>query len=180
MIGGRSRHTRSDNFSNVFNEGPEGAGLKGTIDAQGVFSACPAPSVIYFLKIGKHVKIGYTTNLPGRIATLSTGSPVYPELILSVLGDRETERRIHDSLAETRVRGEFFQYEYRLDTFIRLIDDGDVSGAWSWLDATHPTARDQSKRRRHEVRVIARRQAKSELDAYYASLVAKRKEALGW
>ena len=56
--------------------------------------------VVYFLRNGDRVKIGTSTNLRGRISTLSLRPQ---DLALAVEGDQSTERAFHDRFREQRV-----------------------------------------------------------------------------
>ncbi|MFF0127336.1 GIY-YIG nuclease family protein [Streptomyces mirabilis] len=56
--------------------------------------------VVYFLRNGDRVKIGTSTNLRGRVSTLS----LRPQnLVLVVEGDQATERAFHDRFMQQRV-----------------------------------------------------------------------------
>ncbi len=65
----------------------------------------PAPGeVVYYMRIGNRVKIGWSTNLPGRLATIN------PEELLAVEpGGLAVERQRHRQFAHLRTHGEWFQ-----------------------------------------------------------------------
>ena len=54
-----------------------------------------AGEVVYFIRAGDAVRIGRTTNLPGRLKALATASAVPLELLAAVPGGRELETQLH-------------------------------------------------------------------------------------
>lgn len=71
---------------------------------------------VYFIKGGQLIKIGYTTDLEQRLASLQIASPA----VLTVVhwdpeGTREDERSYHDQLAAHRRQGEWFAAKPVLD-----------------------------------------------------------------
>jgi len=56
------------------------------------------------------VKIGACTNPARRLRMLNTGSPVRLEMVASMPGSIELERRIHKALTAVRERGEWFTH----------------------------------------------------------------------
>lgn len=54
------------------------------------------------------VKIGTTSNLTHRLASLQCGSPVPLQVVWSVPGDAALERHLHRALMEYRKHGEWF------------------------------------------------------------------------
>jgi hypothetical protein len=136
-------------------------------------------SVVYFVEIGKHIKIGFTTNLKQRLKSFLTSSPDV-RLLLAIPGDRSLERTLHDKLAECRVARELFGQEYRVLEFIAHFEYGGIERGLRFLEATSPAARAQRKAEEHAKRVGVARQSRAERDAYFASLVEERKNQLGW
>jgi hypothetical protein len=69
------------------------------------------PGVVYFIEaIGvEMIKVGFTRDLPKRLADLKTALPIDLRVLTTMPGDRETEARIQAALAEHRVRGEWFR-----------------------------------------------------------------------
>lgn len=64
------------------------------------------PSVVYYMRIGNRVKIGYSTNLPARVAS------VMPEEVLATeAGGRLLEDVRHRQFDQLRVIREWFRYE---------------------------------------------------------------------
>jgi Meiotically up-regulated gene 113 len=137
-------------------------------------------SSVYFVRIGKHVKIGYSTNVEQRMKAFATSTTERIELLLTMPGGRKEEVRLHNLLAEGRIAREFFHLDYRLDYFIRTAEAGDVEKAWAWLEDS------TAERRRHHAalarksRVAAAAMKKAEIDRHCAVLVADRKRRLGW
>jgi hypothetical protein len=70
-------------------------------------------SYIYAIKaVGTNrYKIGTTTDLKGRLATVQTGCPYPAQIVATWDGDRRLETAIHRELAEYRRVGEWFEIE---------------------------------------------------------------------
>ena len=79
----------------------------------------PAPipeSVIYFIRFGDRVKIGYTTKLERRLKQLP-----HDEVLAVVPGSRDDERALHARFAAFRVTGEWFTYTEPLRSHVLQI-----------------------------------------------------------
>jgi hypothetical protein len=75
-------------------------------------------SLVYYVQTGDRVKIGFTTHLAERMATL------VPERLLAVeRGDPKLERSRHKQFAALRTRGEWFRYESPLTEHIAGLTD---------------------------------------------------------
>lgn len=61
---------------------------------------------VYYMRIGNRVKIGWTTNLDGRMATINP-----EELLTTEPGNRILERARHHQFKELRTHGEWFRLE---------------------------------------------------------------------
>jgi hypothetical protein len=73
-----------------------------------------AGEVVYFVRAGNAIKIGRTTNLPGRLKALATASAVPLELLAAVPGGRELEARLHHRWRHLHLRGEWFRADEAL------------------------------------------------------------------
>jgi hypothetical protein len=61
---------------------------------------------VYYMRMGNRCKIGYTTNLRSRVATIN------PEELLGwEPGSRKLEQERHKQFADLRTHGEWFRYE---------------------------------------------------------------------
>jgi hypothetical protein len=136
-------------------------------------------SVVYFVEIGKHIKIGFTTNLKQRLKSFRTSSPDV-DLLLAIPGNRDLERTLHEKLSDCRIERELFRQEYRVTEFITNFNYGGLERGLRFLEVTDPTTRARRKAEDHSRRVAAARQSRAEKDAYFASIVADRKNRLGW
>lgn len=67
------------------------------------------PSVVYFLRAGGRIKVGRTSDLKGRMATLQTGSAYRISLMLSFSGGAVEEQILHRALKPWRLHGEWFR-----------------------------------------------------------------------
>lgn len=65
---------------------------------------------VYFIQQGEDgpVKIGYTTSIQNRLASLQTGSPYELKLLGFYEGTIEQEKTLHQLFAEERINGEWF------------------------------------------------------------------------
>lgn len=79
--------------------------------------------MIYFIRSGEFVKIGYTSKgtVDGRLADLQTGSPRELEPLVEVDGDRKVESALHSIFSEERVSGEWFTLSRRLIRTVGLL-----------------------------------------------------------
>lgn len=64
---------------------------------------------VYFIECAGKIKIGFTKNLPGRLAQFRTAHPDEITLIGAVHGSMFFERELHTRLAFHAVKGEWFQ-----------------------------------------------------------------------
>lgn len=75
-------------------------------------------SVVYFVRAGDFVKVGITTDLHRRLATLRTSNPHEVELLGVVLGGADRERHVHDALSSFHYRREWFRADPDLLTAV--------------------------------------------------------------
>ena len=86
--------------------------------------------MVYFVKSGDFMKIGYTKNVSKRIAQLSTGSPQKLELMGIVFGGVDTEKEYHTIFSSLHHKKEWFRYDGILKAFFsksRIPDKEDIS-----------------------------------------------------
>src|SRR3989304_5316933 len=133
--------------------------------------AIRAESVVYFVVIGKHVKIGFTTNLPRRLKAFMT-TTLEVELLICIPGDRTLEQTLHKRLVDARAGRELFRRDWRVQGFIDNYAYGGMARGIQWLDETTPQRQKQKRIEERAARTSAARQSKAELDAHYARLVA--------
>ena len=75
--------------------------------------------IVYFLKAGKEVKIGTTTNLNNRAREIQNSVfPVRVELLGVVDGGRSIEKAIHQEFRQANTWGEWFWCCATIKTFI--------------------------------------------------------------
>ena len=78
--------------------------------------------VVYFMRFGDRVKIGFTTNLRDRLRAVPND-----ELLGSMPGSRHTERKTHSHFAHLRIKGEWFSMGDDLLEFIAGLDKKPIS-----------------------------------------------------
>lgn len=82
---------------------------------QPVFSG-PHEPVVYFIVNGDRVKIGYSTNLGGRLSSLAQPKE---NAALTLAGGRELEAALHDRFKDARVgQSEWFKYTRDIKQFV--------------------------------------------------------------
>ena len=83
--------------------------------------------MIYFIKQGQYVKIGYTENLSRRVKELQTASPQPLKVLLTIPGSRETEKALHSFFSSKRVNGEWLHYGSlnKVDTLANITEAAD-------------------------------------------------------
>lgn len=86
-------------------------------------------SRVYFIRHGSAVKIGYSTDVHKRKASLQTASPGRLELLGTMPADRAKEREIHQLFHSLRLGGEWFSYTEKLKRFIVNNCDRHLSAA---------------------------------------------------
>lgn len=95
-----------------------------------------ARSVVYYMRLGPLVKIGWTTNLEGRREAINP-----QEVMATEPGGRDVERKRHQEFAALRVHGEWFTLESPLMEWVASLKpaerkSGDGMHMISTKDAT--------------------------------------------
>ncbi len=75
--------------------------------------------LIYFVRAGENVKIGFTQNVDQRVAQLQTFFPFQLEITLVLPGSLLTERQLHHRFRASRVTGEWFRHGPEIDAFVQ-------------------------------------------------------------
>lgn len=136
-------------------------------------------SVVYFVRIGKHIKIGVTNNLARRLKEFAT-TAFDLKVLVAIPGDRSLERRLHDLMQDSRLERELFRDDWRVIRFIEMYRYAGLEKAIQHLEESTPCALARRKEEARVERVVEARKSKAEKDAYFASLVADRKRRIGW
>lgn len=79
--------------------------------------------LIYFIRCGKYIKIGYSSNPEQRLKELQVGNPHKLKLVNTMPGDSKTELSLHKLYDSKRVHGEWFRYEGDLKRSIISINN---------------------------------------------------------
>lgn len=66
--------------------------------------------MIYFIRVGQFIKVGYSADALERIRSLQTANPYPIETLAICEGDPGMEADIHRRLAKYRIRGEWFAH----------------------------------------------------------------------
>lgn len=87
----------------------------------------------------KYIKVGVARNPARRLHSLQVSIPF--DLVLLAVADwpQEWKTRIHHVLAGTRVRGEWFKRDERLDSLIKHMQDG--GAPLEWVNSYSPPSR---------------------------------------
>jgi hypothetical protein len=136
-------------------------------------------SVVYIVQIDKHLKIGFSTNLKSRLRQFRNAASVI-KLLLAIPGDRTLEKRLQSLFFQDRIARELFRDSGRAQHFVDHVKYGGLQRGLDFLESITPQKIADATRAERERRVRENRMNKAQLDAYYASLVAERKQRLGW
>lgn len=74
--------------------------------------------MIYFVKGGDFVKIGYTNNLNLRMREIQVSCPHHLSLLATCEGDKRTEAMFHDMAAPYHHRAEWFKFSGELKRWL--------------------------------------------------------------
>lgn len=74
------------------------------------------PPIVYYMRLGDLVKIGYTTNLTARLESINP-----QEVMTTEPGGPDRERRRHEQFAALRVHGEWFRLAPPLTDHIEAV-----------------------------------------------------------
>jgi len=74
--------------------------------------------MIYFIKAGNCVKIGYSKNPTARLKELQTGNSKKLKLLCTIPGDFKTEAALHEVYKANKQQGEWFSYTGKLKNSI--------------------------------------------------------------
>lgn len=93
-------------------------------------------SRVYFMRSGKYIKIGTSTDLYSRLAAIQKSGGVlmpdgldYPrtELVLAVRGDHRREKDLHRKFAHLRHTGEWFIEKPELTEYIQALAEKEAA-----------------------------------------------------
>jgi hypothetical protein len=117
--------------------------------------------VVYFVRIGKAIKIGHTKSLNKRLKNFRGSSTEVVNVLATVPGGHKIEYYFHKLFSHSRIRNEFFKYDFALDCFVNQIKRGELAAAIRWMKA-HKSDLDKwaehgRKMRRAKRRVAAER-----------------------
>lgn len=105
---------------------------KGKTDAGGASGRLPGNPIlrekakgrrqrVYFIRCGDMVKIGYSGTVSSRYTNIKVSSPHQTELLGTVPGSNELERKLHRRFSEYHARGEWFRIEGKLASFLKRL-----------------------------------------------------------
>jgi hypothetical protein len=75
---------------------------------------------VYFLRMGRAVKIGFTRDVRKRMSAIQSSCPAPTEVLKVIPGVVNTERYFHEHFAEYRLSGEWFSLEGDLCAFLSV------------------------------------------------------------
>lgn len=73
---------------------------------------------VYVCKLADHVKIGFSTDVESRIASLQTSAPTPIHLLITFPSTQVIERELHKRFAAQRTKGEWFRHEGEIKAWI--------------------------------------------------------------
>ena len=78
--------------------------------------------MIYFIKQGDYVKIGFTSRFKKRFQQLQVSSPIKLEVLGLIKGDKVDEKNYHDAFKHISSNGEWFFYNDEIERFVDALD----------------------------------------------------------
>jgi DNA-binding XRE family transcriptional regulator len=78
--------------------------------------------MVYFIKQGDYVKIGFTNRFKTRLSQLQISSPIKLEVLAIIDGDKSDEQKFHEQFKHISSNGEWFMQCDELKSFIDLLD----------------------------------------------------------
>jgi len=84
----------------------------------------PKAGVVYIIKAGERVKIGFTTNLESRLGSYRTNCPFPPEVLCKSPGTPRDEAAVHLRFHEHRLHGEWFHLTPEIQAYIDEVNAG--------------------------------------------------------
>jgi DNA-binding XRE family transcriptional regulator len=79
--------------------------------------------MIYFIKQGDYVKIGFTNRFKTRLNQLQVSSPIKLEVLGIIEGNKNDENNMHEKFKHISTNGEWFIYCDELKSYIDLLDN---------------------------------------------------------
>ena len=89
--------------------------------------------MIYFIKQGDYVKIGFTNRFKTRLNQLQVSSPIKLEVLGIIEGNKNDEKNMHEKFKHISTNGEWFIYCDELKSFIDLLDNS-LMWKYGYLD----------------------------------------------
>jgi Meiotically up-regulated gene 113 len=93
----------------------------------------PPPELIYFAKIGKAIKIGFTTNVERRLKSFRGASAEPIRLIGVFPGGQKLETELHRLFAASRITNEFFTTDSVIREFLSIAKRNSFAAAIQWV-----------------------------------------------
>lgn len=75
---------------------------------------------VYFLRMGRSVKIGFSSDVGKRLKSIQTSCPEPAEMLKVIPGSENTERYFHQHFEKYRMTGEWFALEGDLCVFLSV------------------------------------------------------------
>ena len=91
--------------------------------------------MVYFIKQGDYVKIGFTNRFKTRLTQLQVSSPIKLEVLAIIDGDKSDEQKFHEQFKHISSNGEWFMQCDELKSFIDLLDTS-LMWKYGYLDNT--------------------------------------------
>ena len=89
--------------------------------------------MIYFIKQGDYVKIGFTNRFKTRLNQLQVSSPIKLEVLGIIDGDKNNEKDMHEKFKHISSNGEWFMYCDEIKYYIDLLDNS-LMWKYGYLD----------------------------------------------
>jgi hypothetical protein len=104
------------------------------VSHQKVIGNFPTGEVVYFVRYGRIVKIGFSTNFAQRLAELQRGTPESLFVLGVYPGGRDLERKFHTLFASLKIKNEFFRYDDPLWRFVEIAETHSIAKAIEYVE----------------------------------------------
>jgi hypothetical protein len=83
-----------------------------------------AGEYVYFIQTRGMVKIGFSSLIVDRMSKLASSSPTPVRVLAIMLGGRAVERKVHETLAADKIKGEWFRRSEDVKRMIAFARNG--------------------------------------------------------
>lgn len=121
---GRAMFFTEDDLAVLMIRDPQKSLAEWLVDQEAAEAAFQGQSnrngVVYFVRSGDAVKIGFTTDLESRVKAFRTASPEEFDVWMTIEGSARLERYFHRMFAGDRIRNEWFKVSSAILDYVAM------------------------------------------------------------